>query len=101
MSTITKLDNKARDDFANFYHKYEKYMYAVARVYSFNREEAEDAVHDTFLRMAKHVDWLRSQPEEKVRPYLVASTINRCITRNKRNGRVAMVKSWITASSTI
>lgn len=58
------------------YEKYADMLYRIALSYLNNADDAEDAVHDTFLKYIHHL--LRFRDEGHERAWLIRVTINRC-----------------------
>ncbi len=58
------------------YEKYADMLYRIALSYLKNAEDAEDAVHDTFVKYIHHL--LRFRDEGHERAWLIRVTINRC-----------------------
>lgn len=65
-----------RNELAEFYadHKSDLYAYALSRTH--NREKAEDAVQETFLRIAKYPERFFELPVHKRMSYAVIVTGN-------------------------
>ncbi len=58
------------------YEKYADMLYRIALSYLKNADDAEDAVHDTFVKYIRHLFLFRDEDHE--RAWLVRVTINRC-----------------------
>lgn len=58
------------------YRSYYRQMFCVARGILSNNQDAEDAVHNAFIGIAKHVDVIHSADEDKRRGYCVTAARN-------------------------
>ena len=58
------------------YEKYADMLYRIALSYLKNADDAEDAVHDTFVKYIRHL--FRFNDESHERAWLVRVTVNRC-----------------------
>lgn len=76
---LTLLDDEEdKNLFENLYYSYRKQMITVAQSVLQDSSDAEDAVHEVFLRIAvKYMDMIRSIREERdLRNYLLKATKN-------------------------
>ena len=55
-----------RDRFAALYQMNHTRMERLARQLLGNQNRAEDAVHDTFMKLIRHYDELRDRPNERL-----------------------------------
>ena len=79
------LSQKARSALENAYDKYADTLYRIALTHTGRREDAEDAVHDVFLRFVdKEPVFADSNHEEA---WFIRVTINRCIDITRRDKR--------------
>ncbi len=62
--------------FETGYEKYADLLYRVAYSYLKNAEDAEDAVHDAFIKYMHHLFAFRDESHE--RAWLIRVTVNRC-----------------------
>lgn len=65
-----------REKFETGYEKYADLLYRVAYSYLKNADDAEDAVHDTFIKYMHHLFAFRDESHE--RAWLIRVTVNRC-----------------------
>lgn len=65
-----------RNELAEFYKEHKSALYAFALSRTHNREKAEDAVQEAFLRIAKYPDRFFSLPVHKRMSYAVIVTRN-------------------------
>ena len=82
-------DAQQRIDFEEIYTTYRMQMIHLAKSYFENEADAEDVVHDVFVRVAtKHMKFIQtlSNPDD-VRNYLLKATKNSAINELKRKGR--------------
>ncbi|MBQ2940576.1 MAG: RNA polymerase sigma factor [Clostridia bacterium] len=66
------------------YREHRQRMYAVAHAILHNEQEAEDAVHDAFVRLAENRHRLHIRSEEESRALLTAIARNAAIDRLRR-----------------
>lgn len=70
------------------YNDYEREMYSVAYSVLKNRADAEDAVHETFLRVINNIDRLRTFTCHELKLYLIVMSRNAAYALyNKRTKR--------------
>lgn len=75
-----------RAAFASVYDRYGGKLYDFAYATTRHREDAADAVADTFVRFAERLGQLRDP--DRLRPWLYAITRNECMRRLKGRGRM-------------
>jgi RNA polymerase sigma factor (sigma-70 family) len=75
-----------REAFAAVYDRYGGKLYDFAYATTRHREDAADAVADTFVRFAERLGQLRDP--DRLRPWLYAITRNECLRRLKGRGRM-------------
>lgn len=75
-----------RAAFAAVYDRYGGKLYDFAYATTRHREDAADAVADTFVRFAERLGQLREP--DRLRPWLYAITRNECLRRLKGRGRM-------------
>lgn len=84
-------DEQQRIEFEEIYTTYRKQMILLAKSFLHNDADAdaEDVVHDVFLRIAtKHMKFIQGlQDPEDVRNYLLKATKNTALNELKRKGR--------------
>lgn len=73
--TVIDSDDGKRT-FEYYYVTYRKQMFYVAKSVLSNDNDAEDAVHNAFLGIAKHVDVLLDSDEEKAKCYCIKAAKN-------------------------
>ena len=82
-------DEQQRVKFEEIYTTYRMQMIHLAKSYFENEADAEDVVHDVFVRIAtKHMKFIQtlSNPDD-VRNYLLKATKNTALNELKRKGR--------------
>lgn len=82
-------DDQQRIEFEEIYTTYRKQMFLLAKSFLHNDADAEDVVHDVFLRIAtKHMKFIQGlRSAEDVRNYLLKATKNTALNELKRKGR--------------
>lgn len=82
-------DEYQRIKFEEIYITYRMQMVHLAKSFLHNESDAEDVVHDVFLRIAtKHMKFIQelNNPED-IRNYLLKATKNTALNELKRKGR--------------
>ena len=82
-------DEQQRIEFEEIYTTYRKQMILLAKSLLHNDTDAEDVVHDVFLRIAsKHIGFIQGlRHPEDVRNYLLKATKNTALNELSRKGR--------------
>lgn len=82
-------DMQQRIEFEEIYTTYRMQMIHLAKSFFENEADAEDVVHDVFVRVAtKHMKFIQTLPNpEDVRNYLLKATKNTALNELKRKGR--------------
>lgn len=85
-------DEKNKEIFENIYYSYRKQMFLVARSIVKNEADAEDVVHDVFLRIASKYIYILSKikNENDLRNYLLKATKNTALNTKKKAGRTLL-----------
>ncbi len=73
--------------FEYYYVTYRKQMYCAAKSVVKNESDAEDAVHNAFLGIAKHIDVLLSADEDKAKCYCIKAAKNAALNIARKNSR--------------
>lgn len=77
---LMMIDSKAdRSKFEKIYLKYKNLMYHVAYKILQNKEDAEDAVHQAFIKIAEHIEEIEEPICPKTRGYVVIIVENKAI----------------------
>lgn len=87
---LTLIDDESdKRSFERLYHSYRKQMLSVARSVLPNDAEAEDIVHDVFVKVAsRYMSTIKNLPqEEDVRNYLLKATKNTALNHIKKRAR--------------
>lgn len=84
-----------RAAFAGIYEKYADRLFDFAHSMTRNREEAADAVADSFVVMAEKVGQLRDA--SALRPWLYSVVRNECLRTLRARARVAHDDEWLEA----
>lgn len=72
-------DPRDRSKFERLYHKYRRLMYHVAYKILGNDRDAEDAVQEAFLTIAKNMQKISAVERPKTRAYIVTITESKAI----------------------
>ena len=86
MSFIDSEDD--REKFEIIYNEYRKRMVSTAYSILHNHEDAEDAVHEALIRIAKNMKAIDDPKSKKTLAYVITATKNNAINifnKNKRN----------------
>jgi len=65
-----KRHNTDRDKLVRLYERYKDMLFRFARTYFQNQSDAEDAVQETFARIAKHLNKIDEKDEKRTRSFL-------------------------------
>lgn len=80
--------------FEQIYLKYRSLMYHVADGILHNRQDAEDAVHNAFLRVIKHFKKFQSTPLQDLAPQVAIIARNEAISLLQRRKGEAPLEDW-------
>lgn len=83
MSLIDNDDD--REKFEILYNSYRKRMAYVAFAVLGNNEDAEDAVHDTFIKIARNMQSIDNPDSERTLSYVLKATKNTAINLSQKN----------------
>lgn len=85
---LAMLDSaEEQSKFEQIYEAYRSLMYYAAYEILHNQQDAEDAVHDAFLRIIKNMDKIQAPVCPKTKSYIVTITENRAIDLYRRQKR--------------
>jgi len=80
--------------FEQIYQKYRGLMYHVADNILHNRQDAEDAVHNAFLRIIKHFSKFRNTPSKDHAPQIVVIVKNEAISILRKKQNSIPLEDW-------
>ena len=83
MSFIDDDDDRAK--FEILYNEYRKRMVSTAYSILRNHEDAEDAVHDTFIKIARNMNSIGDPKSNEALSYILKATKNTAINLSKKN----------------
>lgn len=78
-----------KQNFEQLYIRYAQDMYAVAYNILKNKEDAEDAVHQSFLKIAENFRKISQIPCHEIKPYIVIISRNTAINIYNKNKKRA------------
>lgn len=78
-------DEDDRDKFEDIYNKYRKRMLLIADSVLHNKQDAEDAVHDTFIKIARNMKSIDEVDSERTLSYVLKATKNTAINLHSKN----------------
>jgi RNA polymerase sigma-70 factor (ECF subfamily) len=93
---VVKLRDGSPDAFAELYQRYKRYIFTFCLGLTGDRSSAEDATHDTFLKMYSSIHTLNNP--ELLRSWLYSIARNgiyKQLSRNQRNGSLEDESVWI------
>lgn len=85
MSFIDNEDDRAK--FEIIYHTYRKRMVLMAELVLHNKQDAEDVVHDTFIKIARNMNSIDDPESEKTLSYVIKAVKNTAINLLNKNER--------------
>ena len=80
--------------FEKIYLKYRSLMYHVADSILHNRQDAEDAVHNAFLRIIKHFKKFQNTPVQDLTPLVAVIARNEAISLQRKRRSEVPLKAW-------
>ena len=83
MSLIDNDDDRTK--FEILYNKYRKRMVYTAYSVLGNNEDAEDAVHDTFIKIARNMRSMQDPDSDETLSYVLKAVKNTAINLSKKN----------------
>lgn len=92
--TVLNTDDE-KNQFSELYIKYRQDMYAVSYSILNNREDAEDAVHETFISIANNFEKIKRIPCQEIKRYFVIIVRNISFNiYNKNKRRIEKCESF-------
>lgn len=76
---------------AQLYNAYKQFMYNISMSLLGNKEDAEDAVQDSFVRIIKNLDKIQNPYSRKTKSYITIITKNICFDRIKKQQNMQKV----------
>jgi RNA polymerase sigma-70 factor (ECF subfamily) len=67
------------------YHKYYKRMFHVALDVLQSAEDAEDAVHDSFIQISRNIKFVSALDNDEIYPYIITIVRNKAIDIYRQN----------------
>ena len=80
--------------FEKIYLKYRSLMYRVADGILHNRQDAEDAVHNAFLQIIKHVKKLQNAPVQDLAPLAAVIARNEAVSLQRKRKKEIPLETW-------
>ena len=80
--------------FEEIYLKYCGLMYHAANAVLHNRQDAEDAVHNAFLRIIKHIRRLQNAPPQDLAPLAAVIARNEAISLHRKRRAEVPLEAW-------
>lgn len=78
-------DDNDREKFETLYYKYRDRMVSAAFSVLKNKEDAEDAVHDTFIKIARNMRSIGELDSTETLSYVLKATKNTAINLSEKN----------------
>ncbi len=89
---LSAIENKADEiKMTRLYGEYHKLVFSIAMKYLRNREDAEDATHETFLRILKHLEKINEISCHKTKSFIVIISKNICMDRLRSKNKAQMI----------
>ena len=92
MSVVTGPDNQREEKISSLVRLYEKDLLRTCCVYLRDRDMAQDAVQETFLKAYKALDSFRSESTEKTWLYSIALNVCRDMRRSRWHRHVDLTR---------
>ena len=80
--------------FEQIYLKYRSLMYHVADGILHNRQDAEDAVHNAFLRIIKHFKRIQNTPPRDLAPLVAVIARNEAVSLQRKRKGDTPLEDW-------
>ncbi|MBQ8210210.1 MAG: sigma-70 family RNA polymerase sigma factor [Clostridia bacterium] len=88
MLYLSALNNETeKRTFEYYYITYRSHMFYAANSVLHNETDAEDAVHDAFMGIAKHIEILLNADEDKGKYYCIKAARNAALNIARKNSR--------------
>ena len=93
---VIDLRNGSTDAFEELYHRYKRHIFTFCLKLTGDRSLAEDATHDTFLKMYHNIGTLNDPRILRSWLYSIARNgVYRQLRKNQRNGSLEEASVWI------
>ena len=93
---VMELRNGSVDAFAELYHRYKRHIFTFCLRLTGDQSLAEDATHDTFLKMYNKISTLNEPGLLRSWLYSIARNgIYKQLSRNQRNGSFEEESVWV------
>lgn len=92
LQMLDTAEEKTR--FEQIYLKYRSLMYHVADGILRNRQDAEDAVHNAFLRIMKHFERRQNVPAQDMAPLVTVIARNKAISLQRKRRGETPLEDW-------
>lgn len=81
-------DNNDKSKFEIIYYTYRKRMLVIADSVLHSKEDAEDVVHDTFIKIARNIKSIDDPKSDKTLSYVLKATKNNAINLYNKNNKI-------------
>ena len=85
--TLLIDDESGKQRFEDIYYSYRKQMLAIAKGILHNQQDAEDAVQNALLNIARHMDRVPSGNSKILSAYIFTTTRNEAISQLRKKAR--------------
>lgn len=79
LSTIKTISTDDRVKFEDLFHKYKNYMFSITLHYLKNTTDAEDAVQEACIKLAKNIDKVDQIDSKRTRGFISIIVRNTCL----------------------
>ncbi len=90
---LTLVEEKDEEFFVSIYQEYKSVMHIVANRVLKDELSAEDAVHNAFINVAKHITTLRALEKKALKYYLLKTVRNSAIDIIKKTSKEISVEN--------
>ena len=80
-------DENEKSKFEIIYYTYRKRMFAMANSVLHNKDDAEDVVHDTFIKIARNIQSIDKPESDRTLSYVLKATKNTAINLHNQHKR--------------
>lgn len=81
-------DEKDKSKFEIIYYTYRKRMFAMADSVLHNKDDAEDVVHDTFIKIARNIKSIDEPDSDRTLSYVLKATKNTAINLLNKHKKI-------------
>lgn len=82
--------DEEKDTITRLYKTYKKYLFSISLSILHNHADAEDAVHETFVRIIKNLSKIKDVESDKTKSFIAIILRNICFDMLRKSGHEAL-----------